>query len=204
VHGFSRCSFLGIFPFTAPYLPWVLLGFSMLLGSGGVLVDAIGIAVGHVYYFLEDVFPVVSDSRRWRFRRPLKTPSLLYVVIMPERAQTACASCYVWVQLLHAVPMVYVRVVAVHRVCITSLSFICGLVNTHTHTHAVHPCSHALCGTQAERPQFAMNNEPVGVPNDGNGGADNINGQQQQQQQGNAGQPDDGNDQAAVGGPGMW
>ena len=40
----------------APYLPWVLLGFSLLLGNS-VSVDMVGIAVGHGYYFLEDVFP---------------------------------------------------------------------------------------------------------------------------------------------------
>jgi len=30
-----RMSFLGLFTFTAPYLPWVLLGFSFLLGNDG-------------------------------------------------------------------------------------------------------------------------------------------------------------------------
>jgi Derlin-2/3 len=42
--------------FQAPYLPWVLLGFSVLLGNA-FSVDLIGMAVGHLYYFLEDVFP---------------------------------------------------------------------------------------------------------------------------------------------------
>ncbi|GCC34514.1 hypothetical protein chiPu_0012988, partial [Chiloscyllium punctatum] len=40
----------------APFLPWVLMGFSLLLGNS-VIVDLLGIAVGHIYYFLEDVFP---------------------------------------------------------------------------------------------------------------------------------------------------
>ena len=35
----------GIFNFTAPYLPWVLLAFSMMLGSSPV-VDLMGIAAG--------------------------------------------------------------------------------------------------------------------------------------------------------------
>ena len=80
----ARMNFLGVFNFTAPYLPyvegkcimsyfdlglelffklfefqlefilirWVLLGFSVMLGSNGV-VDLLGIFVGHVYYFLE-------------------------------------------------------------------------------------------------------------------------------------------------------
>ncbi|RLN74880.1 hypothetical protein BBJ28_00005288 [Nothophytophthora sp. Chile5] len=47
-----RMSFLGLFPFTAPYLPWVLFSFSILLGNSATT-DLIGIIVGHIYYFLE-------------------------------------------------------------------------------------------------------------------------------------------------------
>ncbi|RDD47438.1 Derlin-2 [Trichoplax sp. H2] len=68
---FIYLNFLGILTFKAPYLPWVLLGFSLLLG-GSVVVDLVGIAVGHVYYFLEDVFPNQPGGQRL-----LKTPSLL-------------------------------------------------------------------------------------------------------------------------------
>ena len=39
-----RMSFLGLFPFTAPYLPWVLLAFSVLLGNPATT-DLVGIAV---------------------------------------------------------------------------------------------------------------------------------------------------------------
>lgn len=53
---FVRMNFFGLLTFQAPYLPWVLLGFSMLLGNS-VYIDAIGISVGHTYYFLEDVWP---------------------------------------------------------------------------------------------------------------------------------------------------
>ena len=42
--------------FQAPLLPLVILGFSLLLGNS-VQIDLIGITVGHMYYFLEDVFP---------------------------------------------------------------------------------------------------------------------------------------------------
>lgn len=38
-------SFLGMFNFTAPYLPWVLLGFSVILRSNPVI-DLLGMAVG--------------------------------------------------------------------------------------------------------------------------------------------------------------
>jgi len=68
----ARMNFLGFFNFTAPYLPWVLLGFSALLGGNG-LVDIVGIAIGHLYYFLEDVYPFMVPSRA----RLLKTPRFL-------------------------------------------------------------------------------------------------------------------------------
>jgi len=53
---YIRLSFFGMITFRAPYLPWVLIGFSLLLGNP-VMVDVIGVTCGHVYYFLEDVFP---------------------------------------------------------------------------------------------------------------------------------------------------
>jgi len=71
-----RMSFLGLFPFTAPYLPWVMLGFSVLLGNPA-MVDVIGICVGHAYFFLRYVWPVIADVRGWRWRRPLEPPRLL-------------------------------------------------------------------------------------------------------------------------------
>lgn len=69
---FVRMQFLGLFTFTAPYLPWVLLSFSFLLGND-LLVDLLGIGVGHVYYFLEDVYPRMLPSRR----RLLKIPRVV-------------------------------------------------------------------------------------------------------------------------------
>nr|XP_019938049.1 PREDICTED: derlin-2 isoform X2 [Paralichthys olivaceus] len=60
-----------IFGTFAPFLPWVLMGFSLLLGNS-IIVDLLGIAVGHVYYFLEDVFPNQPGGGRW-----LKTPSII-------------------------------------------------------------------------------------------------------------------------------
>lgn len=72
-----RLTFLNLFPFTAPYLPWVLLTFSMVLGNPATI-DVIGIVVGHTYYFLEFVFPVVAEARGWPLRRLLHTPALLH------------------------------------------------------------------------------------------------------------------------------
>ncbi|XP_031627267.1 derlin-2 [Contarinia nasturtii] len=68
---FIRMNFFGILNFLAPYLPWALLGFSVILGNT-IWVDLMGMAVGHIYYFLEDVFP----KQRGGFRI-LKTPLFL-------------------------------------------------------------------------------------------------------------------------------
>lgn len=70
---YVRMNFFGLLNFQAPYLPWVLLGFSLLLGNA-MLVDLMGIAVGHVYYFLEDVFPNQPGGFRL-----LETPRFLSV-----------------------------------------------------------------------------------------------------------------------------
>lgn len=63
-------NFFGLFNFYAPYLPWVLFGFSFILGNS-ILVDLLGIAVGHIYYYLETICP-----SRFGFRL-LKTPHFL-------------------------------------------------------------------------------------------------------------------------------
>lgn len=72
-----RLTFLNLFPFTAPYLPWVLLTFSVVLGNPATI-DVIGIIVGHTFYFLEWVYPVVAEARGWRYKRILHTPALLH------------------------------------------------------------------------------------------------------------------------------
>ncbi|KAK3856693.1 hypothetical protein Pcinc_019312 [Petrolisthes cinctipes] len=80
---FVRMNFFGLLNFQAPYLPWVLLGFSVLLGNS-ILVDLVGIAVGHVYYFLEDVFPARSGGIRI-----LKTPQFLVQLFEPRNEDPA-------------------------------------------------------------------------------------------------------------------
>jgi len=57
--------------FQSFYFPWVLVGFSVLMG-GFPLPELMGILVGHVYYYLEDIYPNTGGSRL------LKTPQLLY------------------------------------------------------------------------------------------------------------------------------
>ena len=44
-HQFVQMSFLGFFNFTAPYLPWVLLAFSVMLGGSPVM-DLMGMGAG--------------------------------------------------------------------------------------------------------------------------------------------------------------
>mmetsp|Transcript_30034 Transcript_30034/g.39515 ORF Transcript_30034/g.39515 Transcript_30034/m.39515 type:complete len:251 (+) Transcript_30034:96-848(+) len=72
-----RMNFLGMIPFTAPYLPWVLLAFSVLLGNPPII-DIIGIVVGHLYFFFEYVFPEVARLRGWSVRKVIKTPAFLH------------------------------------------------------------------------------------------------------------------------------
>ena len=72
-----KMSFLGFFTFHAPYLPYVMLGFSVLLGNS-VKVDLIGILVGHCYYFLEYVFPVLAEVRGWPIKRLMEPPVFLH------------------------------------------------------------------------------------------------------------------------------
>lgn len=71
-----QIALLGLVGFTAPYLPWVLLAFSLLLGHD-VTSDALGICVGHLFFFAEDVWPALAHSRGWRLTRILPTPSAL-------------------------------------------------------------------------------------------------------------------------------
>uniref|UniRef100_A0A1A9ZHZ1 Derlin n=1 Tax=Glossina pallidipes TaxID=7398 RepID=A0A1A9ZHZ1_GLOPL len=66
-----RMNFFGVMNFQAPYLPWVLLCCSMILGNT-IWVDIIGMGVGHIYYFLEDVFPFQRNGYKF-----LKTPNFL-------------------------------------------------------------------------------------------------------------------------------
>ena len=88
-----RMNFLGLFTFNAPFLPWVLMGFSLLLNNHFPVNDGIGIVLGHIYYFFDDVYPFIRtqapgavtvsvDQRRYLrapaiVRRLFEVPSLL-------------------------------------------------------------------------------------------------------------------------------
>ena len=69
-----RMNFLGILNFNAPYLPWVMTGFTVLFNNVWPWGDFLGLAIGHVYYFLEDVYPRMPHSGG---RRLLRAPVLL-------------------------------------------------------------------------------------------------------------------------------
>ncbi|KAI3383559.1 hypothetical protein SNEBB_005364 [Seison nebaliae] len=67
-----RMNFMGLFNFRAINLHWALLAVSFILGNQ-FIIDVVGIAAGHLYYFLEDVFPYQDDGFRI-----LKTPNILH------------------------------------------------------------------------------------------------------------------------------
>ncbi len=70
-------NFLGLLNFRAPYLPWVLLLFSFVLGSSPSM-DVLGILAGHVYYYMADVYPAMAGVAL------LKTPRILQLLFGNE------------------------------------------------------------------------------------------------------------------------
>lgn len=82
-----RMSLLGLYNFNAPYLPWVLLAFSLCLGNP-IETDFLGIIVGHLYYFLDHVYPQVAASRGWSCRKVLVTPVLLHYIFNSDDMMT--------------------------------------------------------------------------------------------------------------------
>lgn len=70
-----RMSFLALFTFNAPYLPYVIIGIELLMGQSWSAFDILGIFIGHIYFFLEDVYPKYSG------RRLLRTPSFLKTLL---------------------------------------------------------------------------------------------------------------------------
>lgn len=74
-----RMSLLGLFPFNAPYLPWVLLLFSLFIGNP-IETDFLGIIVGHIYYFFDQVYPRVAVIRGWRMKKIIVTPTILHYI----------------------------------------------------------------------------------------------------------------------------
>jgi Derlin-2/3 len=60
----TRLSFLGLLVFTAPYLPWVLMGFSLILHGTVPKYEIMGVVIGHVWYFFCDVYPPLHNGSK--------------------------------------------------------------------------------------------------------------------------------------------
>jgi len=64
------------FTVRAVYLPWALAVISWLM-KGEIQDHLMGIVVGHIYYFFEDVYPLMPTSKGFRL---FKTPRLLCLI----------------------------------------------------------------------------------------------------------------------------
>ncbi|KAF5834210.1 Der1-like family-domain-containing protein, partial [Dunaliella salina] len=66
----QQVSLYGLVKLQSFYLPWAFTGISMLMGQS-IIPDLTGIAVGHAYYFLADVYPLQAG------RHLIPTPAIL-------------------------------------------------------------------------------------------------------------------------------
>lgn len=57
-------SFLGLLVFRAPYLPWVLMGISFVVHGTVPKDELMGVIIGHVWYFFNDVYPPLHGGSR--------------------------------------------------------------------------------------------------------------------------------------------
>ena len=64
-----QMNFLEIFQFRAPFLPWFLLLFIVMLGFNPKY-DLIGVFAGHIYYYLEDVVPKIPETENFKLLKP--------------------------------------------------------------------------------------------------------------------------------------
>eukprot|EP00762_Andalucia_godoyi_P000160 ANDGO_02291.mRNA.1 Derlin-2 len=69
----AQMAFWGVFTFSAPYLPWVLLSVSILFGGiENGIVDLLGIFIGHIYYYFTDIYPLLTGHNVLRTPRFIK------------------------------------------------------------------------------------------------------------------------------------
>ncbi len=78
-----RMAMLGVISFNAPYLPWVMLAFGYIVGNP-IDMSLVGIFAGHIYYFLEYVYPVLADARGWQRKKILVPPRFLKFICGEE------------------------------------------------------------------------------------------------------------------------
>lgn len=60
----EQLTVLGLFAFSAPYFPWVMMLFSAVVKSTSIKGELLGIFVGHMVFFLEDIYPSISGGVR--------------------------------------------------------------------------------------------------------------------------------------------
>lgn len=60
----TRLSLLGLLVFPAPYLPWVLMGFSLVMHGIIPKDEIMGVVIGHIWYFFTDVYPPMYNGSR--------------------------------------------------------------------------------------------------------------------------------------------
>ncbi|KAF1813262.1 ER membrane protein [Eremomyces bilateralis CBS 781.70] len=60
----SLLSFLGLIVFRAPFLPWVLIAFGVIFSNTVPKDEVCGIAVGHVWYYFNDIYPRLHNDHR--------------------------------------------------------------------------------------------------------------------------------------------
>jgi Derlin-2/3 len=67
----SFVNFFELFQFRAPVLPWATLLMIVMLGYTPKYYLC-GLAVGHIYYFIEDVIPKIPETEDFRVLKPPK------------------------------------------------------------------------------------------------------------------------------------
>jgi len=68
--------------FPAMYLPWVLIAWDFLTGGGVSILKLVGVIVGHLYYFLDKIWPEAGNPKY------IQTPQFLLNYFPPERVGT--------------------------------------------------------------------------------------------------------------------
>ncbi|KAJ3076248.1 hypothetical protein HDU98_004861 [Podochytrium sp. JEL0797] len=82
--------FFGLFVISAAYLPWVFLGFSLIVHGVWPTADLVGLMVGHTYFFLDDIWPrgggaVVAGVRMER-PRIVRAPAIVKQLVAVDFA----------------------------------------------------------------------------------------------------------------------
>lgn len=73
--------------FKAMYFPWVLMAFNILMG-GYPLLELVGVVAGHVYYFLQYVYPETSG------RRLMECPDIIRRYFPDDRVVQSLTGAY--------------------------------------------------------------------------------------------------------------